>query len=58
MFEYLCITLWCSVMLEDIPVQNRVEWILPQAESQPTGSQITNTTPTLPEENIYEVTYI
>ncbi len=45
--------MWCSVMLEDIPVQNREEWILPQAESQPSGSQITNTTPTLPEENIY-----
>ncbi len=50
--------MWCSVMLEDIPVQNRVEWILPSAESQPSGSQITNTTPTLPEENIYEVTCI
>ena len=57
MFEYLYITLCCSVMLEDIPVQNREEGNLPPADSQqPSGYQITNTTQTLPEENINEVT--
>ena len=62
-FEYLKLTLLVCTMLVGIPVQNREEGSPPPADSQPPGSQINITTPTLPgdstisQENIDEVTF-